>query len=824
MDSHISDHGHPSQPRPAYDGLERLLQVLVVGLAILSSVLVDLGRGTWAFSPVLIASSVTALIVTDIYRWLHIPRSLVGIITLGAVFPLAQGFLRYDTASQLTEIGRLLTVWLSVFFFQIKTPRIYGSLIVLSLLMVVVAAILNDGLEFALLLLLYQFGGLLCLVLLYVHSGQLALRTRFASAQVRVSTVEQEEAGMASQLLGRPPVAYQEPSSLPERGRMWDRGLTVHLLGMVFTTIFFTAGFFYAIPRVGEGGWSAARDRKLPVVGFGTSIHFRELEKILESREIAMRVTFSDARTRQVLPPMLGELYLQGRALAFYDVDVRGQVTWRSYEQGSGRPLFPIDPNFEGEIVRTDFLLQPSRDHSLYFVPAPYSGPGTPQSLRFDRYAGRVVRPSMDETATNKQYRYSLYSTGFRSRAQMPVLPVLRFDPRLRQTYYEIGAQEKAGLLEFERERFPYLSALAERLLQESKADESRIYKARVLQNHFKDTQLYHYSLDLSQLAERRRNDVDPIEDFVANHRTGHCAYFASALTLMLRSVGIPARVVIGFAGGEYNNLGGYYQFRQNDAHAWVEAYLEPDQVPEGLTSQAIQPGGAAWYRLDPTPASSEEANLIESTGFDKVLDYAQMIWNDYVLEMNSERQQAAGVFGSSAEASGFVEQIPFIGPGWAMLKDWWRNGPGAFLAAWQREGYWNWRGGVVASVLAAVCVALASLAKALQGRWNKWRTARAGDRPVKVPRVEFYRRLELLLKPYGLVRQEGQTQREFVRSAAEHLRASHAAAHSQLEARLEALVAQFYRVRFGRATLTPDETQEVQRLLQECSASLNGN
>ena len=78
----------------------------------------------------------------------------------------------------------------------------------------------------------------------------------------------------------------------------------------------------------------------------------------------------------------------------------------------------------------------------------------------------------------------------------------------------------------------------------------------------------------------------DPLETFLFERKSGHCEYFASALAIMLRMDGIPARVVNGFLGGEYNETGEYWVIRQSHAHAWVEF----------LTSQG------EWQRLDATP------------------------------------------------------------------------------------------------------------------------------------------------------------------------------------------------------------------------------
>ncbi len=123
----------------------------------------------------------------------------------------------------------------------------------------------------------------------------------------------------------------------------------------------------------------------------------------------------------------------------------------------------------------------------------------------------------------------------------------------------------------------------------------------------------YDYTLDLVG------SQVDsPVEAFLFDWRQGHCEYFASSMVLMLRSIGIPARLVTGFLGGEYNPFEGYYVLRQSDSHAWVEAF-----TPE-----------EGWQVFDPTPASGLPQS--RSAGLNHMLaqayDYLIFRWDRYVL------------------------------------------------------------------------------------------------------------------------------------------------------------------------------------------------
>jgi hypothetical protein len=97
----------------------------------------------------------------------------------------------------------------------------------------------------------------------------------------------------------------------------------------------------------------------------------------------------------------------------------------------------------------------------------------------------------------------------------------------------------------------------------------------------------YRYSLDVPSLQS-----AHPLEDFLLTRKVGYCEHYATAMVIILRTIGIPARLVTGFLATEWNDFGRYYTVRQQDAHAWVEVYF-----PQ-----------SGWITLDPTPASSEVA------------------------------------------------------------------------------------------------------------------------------------------------------------------------------------------------------------------------
>jgi transglutaminase-like putative cysteine protease len=77
----------------------------------------------------------------------------------------------------------------------------------------------------------------------------------------------------------------------------------------------------------------------------------------------------------------------------------------------------------------------------------------------------------------------------------------------------------------------------------------------------------------------------DSVDDFLFNTHSGFCGHYASAFVAVMRGAGVPARVVTGYLGGEWNPIGNYFVVRQSDAHSWAEVWLE----------------GRGWMRVDPT-------------------------------------------------------------------------------------------------------------------------------------------------------------------------------------------------------------------------------
>jgi transglutaminase-like putative cysteine protease len=145
--------------------------------------------------------------------------------------------------------------------------------------------------------------------------------------------------------------------------------------------------------------------------------------------------------------------------------------------------------------------------------------------------------------------------------------------------------------------------------------DRSTERKARAIESHLMNG--YEYSLDLVGTSAE-----NPVDSFLFETRSGHCEYFATAMVMMLRAEGIPARFVTGFVGAEMNPLEDYYVIRHSNAHAWVEAWL-PD---------------SGWTTFDPTPEVGRPGGARPSLALmlRQAWDYFEFRWDRYVMAYNS--------------------------------------------------------------------------------------------------------------------------------------------------------------------------------------------
>jgi hypothetical protein len=178
------------------------------------------------------------------------------------------------------------------------------------------------------------------------------------------------------------------------------------------------------------------------------------------------------------------------------------------------------------------------------------------------------------------------------------------------------------------------------------------------------------------------REVPDPLAYFLFTRRKGHCEYFASALTMMLRTLGIPARLATGFQNGIYNPISDLWLLRASDAHSWVEAWIP----------------GHGWTTFDPTPPDPTAAGFAFLTKIGLYLDAAETFWQQWVVGYDSGQQLSlVDQLQQSARRMGirWFDSMNGLGSNWT----------GVGLGQWFRRyairmvmvlavGIWMWRMG----------------------------------------------------------------------------------------------------------------------------------
>ena len=828
---------------------ERVVQIHVAVLTSIGAVLLGMAQGSPKLPLLVVFAAITSLIFTDILNWFRSNRIVSNLAVLLALFFLFLSigdFVRPNTRAQLLAIANLLVYLQIISFYQRKNSRIYWHLIVFSLLQVVVSAALNVEFEFGVVLIIYIAVGISTLGFFFAYreishvlpppDGSLR------RGPSRAATRTEAKDDRPWKRLARHEMVVAPVTSRRRLSRQvvnWGFLGEIAVIGL--TTMVFSVVLFFSAPRMESSEMSVRRSRGTSVVGFSREVRLNELTDVLQSDEPVMRVSFHDYHTEN---PYLvfGDPYIRGAVLTEYVVE-NGISKWRQGIGPDGRDenmlrfqirkamqslpgtekswRLPAAPPNQ-KMVRQGIILQPIDAPVLFAVFPAFAEKETPRDVQYNPYTGQLYSHSRRQEVQPYDYPYSLATSAFRGGLQIDVTPHENQGKTLADRYSL--AEELTQLSRFDESRFPGLKQIADEITKEQNArSANRATLARALRDHFQNPGLYIYSLNFSKIP--RVQGLDPIEDFVVNHHTGHCEYYASALAMMLRSQGIPSRLVTGFKPSEYNEVGGYYQVLQRDAHCWVEAYLPQqdvgDLVPPGTY---ISPSGG-WLRLEPTLGAAEDANAVHERGFidvvDDVLDHARTLWTDYILGLTA-RKQRESIYGPVSERTdpatweAFLAQLQKERD--AVLR--FLRGQAALLAA------------LATALLVGLCLMLKRfkranpppVVRAVQ-RWTSILTSRPGSRrqSARARRiVDFYRRFENLLAGAGIMRRRSQTQRELAAEACQRLAARSPAVG--IDGLIDRIVGAFYCVRFGQITLDEQETKAIEDALKDLESEVTTN
>ena len=368
-----------------------------------------------------------------------------------------------------------------------------------------------------------------------------------------------------------------------------------------------TLVLFLLFPRISGPLWGTPDDGGSGSTGLSNSMTPGSIGKLIESRQIAFRAKFEGEA------PGPEQLYWRGPVFGNFN----GR-TWTPLTRRSAEPA-PLAIEAErNSLVEYTVTLEPHQRDWLFALEAPA---GLPQTSEFnprltsemELLAGDLVR---------ERVRYSMRSyMGFRVGRNA--------DPLELQDWLVLPPG-------FNPRTQGFASDLQKRVTTTGDDRDLRLVRAAL--EHFRRDG-FAYTLTPPRLG---RNSVD---EFLFDTKRGFCEHYSSAFVVLMRSLGIPARVVTGYQGGELNPIDGFVTVRQSDAHAWSEVWLK----------------GRGWVRVDPTAAVApvrvdralEEARKAE---FDRDAPFAssdwlrvwrfnmeavQNSWNQWILSYSLDRQRA---------------------------------------------------------------------------------------------------------------------------------------------------------------------------------------
>jgi protein-glutamine gamma-glutamyltransferase len=668
-------------PLPA--AIERYFQVSLY-------LLVLTGFGTLASTRTLDAPTValvgTALLVRGYLLSrrsdAQIPARWVNHLTLAYVaFYLADYTLL--SGGFLTATVHLVLFGMVIRLFSVQKDRDLYMLAILSFLMVLAAAVLTVDSVF-----LLAFAGFMLMAVATFVLMEMRRSSHTATIPARESTDRLAYRRMAFFLAGASPV---------------------------LVTLILVGGFaiFFLLPRMSAGYLGSYAGGSDLATGFSDRVQLGRIGQIQQSNAVVMHV--------QIDGDSHGAYDLKWRGVALGVFDGK---TWSNpleqaplSRQADGR--FALRPTPGGgrptaaRPIHYRVLMEPIGTNIFFLAQRP----------RFLTGAYRMVSTDGADTVYNldSERPVSLYEADSDLATAKP--------EELRQASPPYPREIVSHYLPSpEPEVDPRIPALAQRVA----ASAGNNYDRAAALEHYLMTS-FGYTLQLPRASPK-----DPLADFLFVRKQGHCEYFASSMAIMLRTLGIPSRVVNGFRTTEFNDLTSNYVIRASSAHSWVEAYFP----------------NYGWVSFDPTPATPRTG----ATGWNRVMLYVDAMasfWREWVVNYDANHQKALGQDAIQGSRS-LIERVrTWVHRHYATLLRQARH-----IQQRATESPWQW--GTVGILLALLALLTAS-ARGL-ARWM--RDLRLRAHPEEAPSLAaalWYARLIRWLARKGWRKTAAQTPKEFL-------------------------------------------------------------
>ncbi len=694
-------------------------------------------------------------------------RKSVWLVLGIACFVTAEYFLR-ESGDWIVALAHFLILVQLVKLFGRKTKRDYWQIYLISLVHVSVASVVTSDVVFAAGLLVYSVLMMWTLVLFHFRC-----QVELMGGESEVQTEAGKSGGVE---------------------RVLSRRFGLTLVGILAVLWGSNVLFFILSPRLQQPLVNFARTGlgRTALTGFGDTMRLGEMGTIVENHAPVMHVTMTcNGEPYQAADEK--DLEWRGTTLQFYD----GR-TWMEKGPGfniqegarpGGLPIQMGQTRPTDIVVQQSILLEPTGERTLFALSRPIElrsprirqclyrgvddalimlGHASMQPLRYDVWSVRGswgTEPKEEET--------DLGPMGFREGG-----PLRKITPRLlqRQAYLQLPYEVKESVRSYARQAAGD-PGLGPRTRAEMIEEELRSH--------------YGYTLEMESTQ-----GVEPVEYFLFTRKKGHCEYFAAAMVVMLRSVDIPARVVTGFKGGEWNDIGGWYVVRQSDAHAWVEAWID----------------GEGWVSFDPTPPG-ERQQVQSARGFGWLGRWKDYLYNRWMLHVfQYDRAQQDEVYQRAGQAAGRVRGFM------RGLGTWVSNLLGGLRRALFDPGFMNSALGMVVLGGTLIVSAVLGVLIYLGGR-RLLRRFKARPRKIRRPGTGtawFYSEMLKILRRKGLQRSQETTPYEFAYLAAALL-------GEQAGGSVASITEVFCRFRYGGNALDEGDRRRVREELDRLKQEVKG-
>jgi protein-glutamine gamma-glutamyltransferase len=471
--------------------------------------------------------------------------------------------------------------------FLSRSSKDVFQLLGLSFMALIAGAVVNPDITFFLIFIGYTIFGIWALVLLHLQRDMEAL------AEDSLEEQEEETNWQSTTLI---------------RGRF--------LLGtsvLAIIVLLFSAAFFFLFPRMGMGFFFGQGRSGKKVSGFSEQLELGHFGTIKDDMDVIMRVEYPEDR-------MNSSRRVRLRGISFDKYD--GKRWSKTNKHLRSLPTLPGGrwavmhdkrnwdfPEGQTRVLQDIYLEPLNMDRRVIF--------GEPRMINVA--IGNVM---LDRLKRDRLRFYQDHGTD--------VMTKSRQDTAIR--YQVISANFNPDVTELREAGTDVPEAIASTYLQLPDTLSTRIRQlaeditGSQNNNHDKVRAVMRYlRSNYSYTTEGGHDPDDPLQDFLFDRRSGHCEYFASAMTILLRAAGVPARPANGFFGGAYNRYGHYYAIRQADAHSWVEVWY-----PE-----------FGWLTYDPTPPSMVIVPPEDGfwAGVNAFFDSVKLKWYRWIVEYDLEKQ-----------------------------------------------------------------------------------------------------------------------------------------------------------------------------------------